>query len=331
MPNEGSHLALTPDAAKRGTQCACCCAWATRPERTGEHRYLCGGRVVTGPPADAAAQCACLGGFSVVLAGWVPVATLVVAPHTNPLLVLGPSLAYALALACFVGAALTDPGLVVRRSPDAPPPTAAERADPRFCATCGHVREARTFHCATCDACTRETDHHCGVIGQCVGARNKLPFLVLLVGIHLFFVAGFASTALGAVGLGSSAARASPAFAAVAWAVGALETLLVLVVGAGAAVVGLGLDLACPPLACVPRLANRCLYGSHLAPRIKDRSLVVTLLAREPACGGACSVPESLVFASARAGSSAPHRAEASGDSGTALRVEEKDVEMVAG
>lgn len=67
----------------------------------------------------------------------------------------------------------------------------------RYCTTCCLYRPPRASHCHKCDACVERFDHHCPWLGNCVGKRNYVYFLVFLV----------STTALGVFGMGVSAAH----------------------------------------------------------------------------------------------------------------------------
>lgn len=60
--------------------------------------------------------------------------------------------------------------------------------EPRFCQTCKITRPPLASHCNFCDACVINFDHHCTVINQCIGARNRRPFLIYLIFSFLTFI-----------------------------------------------------------------------------------------------------------------------------------------------
>ena len=60
--------------------------------------------------------------------------------------------------------------------------------EPRFCQTCKITRPPLASHCNFCDACVIKFDHHCTVINQCIGARNRRPFLIYLILSFLTFL-----------------------------------------------------------------------------------------------------------------------------------------------
>ncbi|KAK4245803.1 Palmitoyltransferase SWF1 [Corynascus novoguineensis] len=49
------------------------------------------------------------------------------------------------------------------------------------CATCQHLKPARSKHCSVCRRCVARCDHHCIFINNCVGAGNQHWFLLLLL------------------------------------------------------------------------------------------------------------------------------------------------------
>lgn len=58
--------------------------------------------------------------------------------------------------------------------------------DDNECATCKHIKPARSKHCATCNHCVAKFDHHCGWVNNCVGANNYRYFFWFLWQ-HVFF------------------------------------------------------------------------------------------------------------------------------------------------
>ncbi|KAJ3433253.1 palmitoyltransferase zdhhc12-related [Anaeramoeba flamelloides] len=49
------------------------------------------------------------------------------------------------------------------------------------CTECQLTQPLRTKHCQICNSCVRRYDHHCYWIGNCVGERNHLYFLLFLI------------------------------------------------------------------------------------------------------------------------------------------------------
>jgi palmitoyltransferase ZDHHC9/14/18 len=50
----------------------------------------------------------------------------------------------------------------------------------KFCKTCHILRPPRASHCSFCGVCVERFDHHCPWIGNCIGKKNYLLFVVFL-------------------------------------------------------------------------------------------------------------------------------------------------------
>lgn len=51
----------------------------------------------------------------------------------------------------------------------------------KYCTLCHIEQPLRCKHCKQCDQCVATHDHHCPWIGNCVGERNRLWFLIFLI------------------------------------------------------------------------------------------------------------------------------------------------------
>jgi len=103
-----------------------------------------------------------------------------------------------LTFSSFLVSAFRDPGIMPRALDPDPPTARTESASydlpldrsfkvgkgsvtVRWCETCKTYRPPRSSHCRMCGNCVDGIDHHCAYIHTCVGRRNYLSFLVLVI------------------------------------------------------------------------------------------------------------------------------------------------------
>lgn len=55
----------------------------------------------------------------------------------------------------------------------------------RYCFICHLFKPDRCHHCTTCKRCVLCMDHHCPWINNCIGAKNKKIFILMLLYINL--------------------------------------------------------------------------------------------------------------------------------------------------
>jgi hypothetical protein len=60
----------------------------------------------------------------------------------------------------------------------------------RSCATCNHLKPARSKHCSLCKGCIARSDHHCIFINNCVGYGNMHWFILLLISTAILTFSG---------------------------------------------------------------------------------------------------------------------------------------------
>lgn len=54
-----------------------------------------------------------------------------------------------------------------------------------LCHKCHCIRKPRSRHCNYCDKCIQDFDHHCIYLSCCVGRKNRLDFLIMIMMISL--------------------------------------------------------------------------------------------------------------------------------------------------
>lgn len=112
------------------------------------------------------------------------------------------NIVFALALASYLKAALSDPGtpasqewqawLLSQTANPSEPADGDDESDDRHrrkrgwdpgkvskCDVCNGLRPERAHHCSLCGLCILRMDHHCPWVGNCVGWRNHKFFLLL--------------------------------------------------------------------------------------------------------------------------------------------------------
>ncbi|CAK66775.1 unnamed protein product (macronuclear) [Paramecium tetraurelia] len=152
------------------------------------NRFLCRGRLMTGPSADHTTN----------LITWILI-LLIGAPfivYISPQIwiVLHPSLpiiSYVMYFSCVLFLFLTqftDPGIIPRKDIIEKMkdenllhliPTEADNSNYniRICITCMIKKPPRSNHCAECDNCVDVFDHHCPFVNNCIGKRNYAYFI----------------------------------------------------------------------------------------------------------------------------------------------------------
>lgn len=58
----------------------------------------------------------------------------------------------------------------------------------RICNTCKIVKPVRSNHCHDCNNCVDKFDHHCPWLGQCIGRRNYLFFIIYSISLNLLHI-----------------------------------------------------------------------------------------------------------------------------------------------
>lgn len=51
---------------------------------------------------------------------------------------------------------------------------------PRFCLACNVDQPVRAKHCRVCHKCVHRWDHHCTWLGNCIGEKNYLYYIIYL-------------------------------------------------------------------------------------------------------------------------------------------------------
>ena len=90
--------------------------------------------------------------------------------------------------ACFLMAALRDPGFVEKRK-DILFEKMVEKMDPNMlCPNCETMYTRDLRHCYICNKCINKFDHHCHWINNCVGKNNHFVFYCYILSLLLYFV-----------------------------------------------------------------------------------------------------------------------------------------------
>lgn len=63
-----------------------------------------------------------------------------------------------------------------------------EEQNQRFCSICESSVNLTSKHCVQCGRCTIGFDHHCKWVNNCIGEKNYLKFIILLVITELFYL-----------------------------------------------------------------------------------------------------------------------------------------------
>jgi len=163
-----------------------------------KNRFLCKGRVLLGPVSDCPKLVASLtlavffpivyqvlvSGFLWEVSQWLPLVTGYLHLSTIGLLLITSQ---------------TEPGIIPRKKVFEVLGGVPERFSSsvifqeggsgfKYCKTCQIYRPPKTHHCKVCDNCVQMFDHHCPYLGTCIGARNYLYFLILIVHAVLLLI-----------------------------------------------------------------------------------------------------------------------------------------------
>lgn len=59
-----------------------------------------------------------------------------------------------------------------------------------MCHKCHCIRRPRSRHCNYCNHCVQDFDHHCIYLGCCIGRKNRLDFLLMIISLTLMAIYG---------------------------------------------------------------------------------------------------------------------------------------------
>jgi len=250
------------------------------------HRFYCFGLCITGPPEhDCDFQLVFLGIYVAVLVAYGLVSGFLLFPYF-PYLAMMPILFVGADMVAFFLAGCTDPG-VAKPQPD----LGQKPSDPsiRFCDKCKILQIPEQRHCTFCDCCVYELDHHCGVVGNCIGARNKIHFAMLVLYYGLSFISLFASIAFIVIVTVIRAAGSDGEFS------NALSLAAHITTGILGAIFAISiLFYALAYFGCCGEVAYR-IFCCIPAAR-PGSNFFVTGIGREPCCCGLLSVPRREFF-----------------------------------
>jgi len=96
----------------------------------------------------------------------------------------------ALALACHVKTAFTDPGSVPYQAVPTEEQGMTQSQFP-LCSICLTFKPERCHHCRICDRCICGMDHHCPWMNNCIGSGNLKHFILFLIYVWTLAVYAF--------------------------------------------------------------------------------------------------------------------------------------------
>jgi len=194
----------------------------------GKNRFLCGGRLMTGPWSDCPFN-TCVWGIILVPVTGFYVFCGAKLWHNSPALLVAVTICFFWTTVCLLLTGWSDPGIIPRQtrqdawkrvwaargmpedvdedgaiSADRSLPSSltivneetGERETHRYCHTCNIYRPPRASHCHDCDNCVKEFDHHCPFVGNCVAERNYGAFCAFLVCVVALLVSVLTSVVM---------------------------------------------------------------------------------------------------------------------------------------